>query len=331
MSDYNYNQQSYEEYASKTILPPIPSNDQHPTGSDKPPQLPPPPLPPVQCKRISMAEVNDQQDKKRLKRWGRGSSDDQHKMPALPQPQPLNDSSSLPKPVDLSTIGGGKLPPVVHIPPSLPPPLPQIPMEDVNDQQKRPRCIPISKPSSIPDNSSRTSTELINYKGLGIKLCKEEGCTNVVQNNRVCAKHGATKTICKIEGCANKVINNGVCTRHGAKRVLKICTHQGCTNLSRNNGVCTRHGAVVKKVKCGHQGCNNIAQSKGLCDKHNGRNAKKVKCGHQGCNNIAQRGGLCDKHNGRDARRALNLQCKVEGCTNGRKKNGVCRRHGADK
>ena len=47
-------------------------------------------------------------------------------------------------------------------------------------------------------------------------ICKVEGCNNIVQNNEVCKKHGATvkKYICKFENCKNQVVKNGLCHRH---------------------------------------------------------------------------------------------------------------------
>ena len=61
-------------------------------------------------------------------------------------------------------------------------------------------------------------------------------------------KHGAEVKLCSNEGCTNIVQNGGVCIRHGAKLKRKLCSSDGCTtNIVQKGGVCYRHGAKVKQ------------------------------------------------------------------------------------
>eukprot|EP00985_Skeletonema_marinoi_P023631 scaffold15840_cov142-Skeletonema_marinoi.AAC.5 len=57
-----------------------------------------------------------------------------------------------------------------------------------------------------------------------IRLCSADGCTNQVQKQGLCFRHGAKFKLCSYEGCRKQAKVGGVCCRHGGK---KTCNYEG--------------------------------------------------------------------------------------------------------
>jgi hypothetical protein len=82
------------------------------------------------------------------------------------------------------------------------------------------------------------------------RICKFDDCKNRIHIGGFCYRHGLTKKIrleCSINGCNNVIINNNVCTRHGASR--SKCKIDGCNNSVVNKNLCLSHGAKLPKSR----------------------------------------------------------------------------------
>lgn len=122
-----------------------------------------------------------------------------------------------------------------------------------------------------------------------IKLCKIENCTNNVQNNGLCCKHGAEKRYCKVENCKNMERKNNLCIKHGA--ITPKCTINECNNKRIKNGLCFQHGAE----KCKIEDCkNNSTDNSSFCLSHGG---EYKKCKVPNCNKCRHSSAYCSKHN----------------------------------
>jgi len=154
-----------------------------------------------------------------------------------------------------------------------------------------------------------------------VKLCLEEGCTNVAVKEGVCIRHNRKKIkrqYCRLTKAAK--LESGLYKESSSCRLVKLCLEEGCTNVARKEGVCIRHGSSWTKYTCKYEGCTNKVVQGGVCTRH-GAVVKKTTCSFEGCDNKVQSRGLCTRHGGKN-------ECSVELCTQNVFQFGKCWYHG---
>jgi len=108
-----------------------------------------------------------------------------------------------------------------------------------------------------------------------VRTCAFSDCGSNARRDGVCARHGATLPTCKFPaGCSNLVVNNNLCRRHGAtKKRRTTCSIPRCPKQAKTGGVCTYHGSPTKK--CSYKECTNIVVKGGVCRRHGAYIIKK--------------------------------------------------------
>lgn len=121
---------------------------------------------------------------------------------------------------------------------------------------------------SGPSMQRMTSSDS-NKKVQSLKLCRKEGCENVIlkKSQVMCKEH---KDQCSARGCKLQGRNEGFCISHYHARGTKLavgqpCRKEGCNNWNhkKSQALCKEH-----KGQCYRRGCENKFKEDGLCKRH---------------------------------------------------------------